>query len=74
VAQHDERQEIFKALEEYGEKHNAEYYCVILSPHKGEEKVKLRDSHFSSIVRGEAGATIERLVNKEIFFAPIKPR
>lgn len=68
--QHDERQEILKALEAYGEKHNAEYYCIILTPPEG-KKLRILGSlrHFST-KRGEAGMIIEGVVEKEVLSLP----
>ena len=72
MTQGQERQEIFKALKDYEEKHNAAYYCVILTPTDDREA-----SIYGNITRTPgfgkgAGKIISDVVDKEIFFRPLK--
>jgi len=68
MTQHEERQAIFKALENYAEKYNADYYCVILTPRKGKKHTVPDDFKISSAKRGEIGLIIEGIVEREVLF------
>lgn len=69
---HEERQKIFNALKEYGERHNAHYYCVILTPSEGQEVTIPGNFSQDSTSRGESGVIIEGVVEKEVFFKPVE--
>ncbi len=71
MTQHDERLEIFNALNKYGESYDAEYYCVILTPLKGEKFTISGSLQQSSAKRGETGLTIEGVVEREVLSPPI---
>ncbi len=71
MTEHDERLEIFNALDKYGESHDAEYYCVILTPLKGEKFAIFGSLQQSSAKRGETGLIIEQVVEREVLSPPI---
>jgi hypothetical protein len=64
--QQEERQKVFDALKQYGEKHHAEYYCVILTPEKGLRVTIPGNMNISSSSRGEAGVVIEKVVEGKV--------
>jgi hypothetical protein len=62
----EERKAIFEALKRYGEKHKADYYCIILTPPEG-QPVRIDGSLELSTASGNSvGRYIEALVKKEI--------
>lgn len=70
MTQHDERIEIFSALKAYGEKHNAEYYVVILTPPEGKRVKMLGSYQYASRHRGETGMIIDKVLGEKVFFPP----
>ena len=66
--QQDETQKIFGALKEYRKKYNADFYCVILTPHKG-HKITI-PGNFDMKFEGEGkfGKIIEDLVGVQVLF------
>ncbi len=72
MTQQGERIEISNALKAYGEKHGAEYYCVIITPSKGERVTFSQPSiqDVSVVARGEVGLIIEEVVKKEVLSPP----
>jgi hypothetical protein len=66
MTQIEEQKAIFEALKKYGEKHKADYYCIILTPPEG-QPVRIDGSLERSIASGNSvGRYIEGLVEKEI--------
>jgi len=66
MTQKEEQKAIFEALKKYGEKHKADYYCIILTP-PGGQPVRIDGNLERSIASGNSvGRYIEGLVEKEI--------
>ena len=66
MTQKEEQTAIFEALKKYGEKHNADYYCIILTPPEG-QPIRIDGILERSIASGNiVGRYIEGLVEKEI--------
>lgn len=74
MSNREEMQKIFDSLKDYGEKYNADYYCVILTPPEGKKVRFLGNLKHTHTLRGEYGIIIEGVVNKEVLFKPIKKR
>jgi len=68
MSKHEEIKKVFDALKHYGEKYNADYYCVILTPNEG-QKLRIPGSfQHPSTSRGEYGVIIEGVVEKEVLY------
>lgn len=69
---YEEKQKIFSALEEYRKKHNADYYCLILTPPEGQKVNIPGNVEEWSAKGGEYGLVVEGIVERELLRKEIK--
>lgn len=74
MTQSEERHAIFKALKEYREKYNADYYCVILTPPKGQELTLTGNFRHSHAHGAGLGKNIEDMVWEKMLLLPPRKR
>ena len=68
MSQLEEIKKVFDALKDYRKKYNADYYCIFLTPNKGQKLTIPGNSQWNFNSEGEFGKIIEGIVNKEVLF------